>query len=164
MSLMSELTGVLDSIWATTRTALQDVRSSIGNLAALNTSEKGSVVGAINETKAALDAAAQSGGAAIDDANASTATVYSSAKTEAFVLQERAGLKAELLGGVEAAYDTFQEFKVWVDGLDQENDDALAAAIVTLGNKANSADVYTKTEIGDITTDLAQYWSDKGAL
>lgn len=52
-----------------------------GVLTALNTTDKASLVAAINEVKAAADAAA-SGGVSIDDSSASSTSVWSSSKTQ----------------------------------------------------------------------------------
>lgn len=55
--------------------------TKIGNLASLSTSEKGSIVGAINEVKVVADAATGGGGGAtINDTTPSSSTTYSSTK------------------------------------------------------------------------------------
>lgn len=59
-----------------------------GALDALTTADKSSLVNALNEVKAGLATA----GASINDASASTSTVYSSAKTEAVAVAAAAGI------------------------------------------------------------------------
>jgi hypothetical protein len=58
--------------------------NNTGSLAALTTTQKGSLIAAINELDAAIEALAGSeGGATVDDENTSTLTVWSSSKTDA---------------------------------------------------------------------------------
>jgi capsid protein len=79
-----------------------DVRSKAGNLASLSTTDKSSLVAAINELKAAVVATS-----AIDDAQVSASTTYSSSKIVALL----DALKTEILGGADAAYDTLVEIQ-----------------------------------------------------
>lgn len=61
---------------------------------------------------------------------------------------------AELVNGAPAEFDTLKEI---ADALN-DNDDAVAGIVTTLATKANSDDVYTKTEvdglIGDVENDF----------
>ena len=155
--LPTRLTEMMDAIHAAVKSSLDTLRGNIGNLANLNTTAKDTLVNAINE-------AATGGGVSIDDANPSGTTAYSGNKVETRLTEERTGLKAEILGGAQATWDTLQEIKDYADQLDADNDSAFNALVATVNNKANSADVYTKTEIGDPDTDLAAYWSAKGPL
>ena len=79
-----------------------DVRTKAGNLASLTTTDKSSLVAAINELKAAVVSST-----AIDDAQASAATTYSSTK----IVSLLDALKSEILGGADAAYDTLVEIQ-----------------------------------------------------
>ena len=79
-----------------------DVRATAGNLASLSTADKSSLVAAINELKAALTTAT-----AIDDGVVATTTTYSSNK----IVTLLDALKAEILGGADAAYDTLVEIQ-----------------------------------------------------
>lgn len=79
-----------------------DVRATAGNLASLSTADKSSLVAAINELKAALITAT-----AIDDGVVATTTTYSSNK----IVTLLDALKAEILGGADAAYDTLVEIQ-----------------------------------------------------
>lgn len=106
-------------------------RAAMGVLSSLTTTQKGSLVAAINELKASIAGA----GAVINDAAASTSSVYSSSKTDSQIATSRSELKAELLGGASAAYDTLQELVVYFEGLDTENDAAIAALVTSMGNR-----------------------------
>ena len=79
-----------------------DVRATAGNLSSLSTADKSSLVAAINELKAALITAT-----AIDDGVVATTTTYSSNK----IVTLLDALKAEILGGADAAYDTLVEIQ-----------------------------------------------------
>lgn len=79
-----------------------DVRATAGNLASLSTADKSSLVAAINELKAALITAT-----AINDGVVATTTTYSSNK----IVTLLDALKAEILGGADAAYDTLVEIQ-----------------------------------------------------
>lgn len=90
---------------------------------ALTTTEKTTLIGAINE----LDAAVKSNdgdistinsaltalqtklNGIIDDASASTTKVYSSSKVESQIIAAKQEVKNDLLGGAGAAYDTLKE-------------------------------------------------------
>jgi hypothetical protein len=100
MSLQTRLTALAQAIAADVKTLLaQD-----GNLAALNTTAKSSLVAAINELVAAIAAAS---GAAINDAagNGDTAVTWSADK----IHDELLALKSSILNGVDPAYDTLVE-------------------------------------------------------
>lgn len=79
-----------------------DVHAKAGNLASLTTTDKTSLVAAINELKAAVVSST-----AIDDAQVSAATTYSSTK----IVTLLDALKTEILGGADAAYDTLVEIQ-----------------------------------------------------
>lgn len=96
-----------------------DVRATAGNLANLTTADKSNLVAAINELKATLGAATS-----IDDAQVATSTTYSSNK----IVTLLDALKAEILGGADAAYDTLLELQQAVQS-DQTGIAAVAAAI-----------------------------------
>jgi len=96
-----------------------DVRATAGNLANLTTADKSNLVAAINELKVAVSAATS-----IDDAQVATSTTYSSNKIVGLL----DALKAEILGGADAAYDTLLELQQAVQS-DQTGIAAVAAAI-----------------------------------
>lgn len=150
--------------------------SGTGDLTSLNTTDKSGLVAAINEVNAKPSAAAP--GDASEAAKgivelASLAEVAAGvdierAVTPAGVRQERAALKAEILGSdVPAALDTLDELAAAL------GDDANFAATLTtgLGNRLrfdqaqvltgvqqtqgqDNLGVYSRTQIGDPETDL----------
>ena len=73
-----------------------------GTLTALTTTDKSSLVAAINELKAAVLSAM-----AIDDNQIATTSTYSSNK----IVSLLDALKADILGGADAAYDTLVEIQ-----------------------------------------------------
>src|SRR5690606_25700656 len=79
-----------------------DVRAKTGNLANLATADKSNLVAAINELKNAVTATS-----GIDDEQTSTSTTYSSSKIVGLLDV----LKADILGGADAAYDTLLEIQ-----------------------------------------------------
>ena len=106
-------------------------RTQMGLLSSLTTSQKGSLVAAINELKSSIAGA----GAVINDTEASTSAVYSSSKTDAQIATARAALKTEILGGASAAYDTLQELVTYFNGLDTANDADVAALVTAMANR-----------------------------
>ena len=135
-----------------------DVRAKAGNLANLTTTDKSSLVAAINELKAAVVSAT-----AIDDAQVSAATTYSSTK----IVTLLDALKSEILGGADAAYDTLVEIQQLLqsgtNGLD-----ALLAAVnlrvrfdaaqtLTVPEQTQARDnigAVSATDIGNADTDF----------
>ena len=78
------------------------LNSKTGTLASLTTTDKSSLVAAINELQSAVLS-----GTGIDDANVALTTTYSSSK----IVTLLDTLKAEILGGADAAYDTLVEIQ-----------------------------------------------------
>lgn len=135
-----------------------DVRAKAGNLANLSTTDKSSLVAAINELKAAVVSAT-----AIDDSQASTTSTYSSTKIIALL----DALKDEILGGADAAYDTLLEIQQLLEN-STSGLDALLAAVnhrvrfdaaqtLTAPEKAQARDnigAVAASDIGDTDTDF----------
>lgn len=132
--------------------------SPSGTLALLETTDKTSFTGAINSildqiaSGTAPDASQTTKGivelATSAEATAGTSDVL--AVTPVGLKAVRDALKAEILGGAGPAFDTLNELKALIDLADESAD--IADLITLVGQKANSADVYTKTEIGDLAT------------
>lgn len=99
-----------------------DVRAKAGNLANLTTTDKSNLVAAINELQAAVAASS-----AIDDAQISTSTTYSSSK----IVTLLDALKAEILGGADDAYDTLLE----IQQLLQNSTSGLDALLAAVNNR-----------------------------
>ncbi len=111
------------------------LHAKIGNLGSLTTSDRTSLTAAINELKHAVVTAS-----AIDDAQATTSTTWSSAE----IVTRLDALKAEILGGADAAYDTLLEIQQAL-AADASGLDALLSAV--------NARV-THDELGDPDTDF----------
>ena len=99
-----------------------DVRAKAGNLANLTTTDKSNLVAAINELKAAVVSSA-----VIDDAHVAATTTYSSNK----IVSLLDALKAEILGGADAAYDTLVE----IQQLLQNSTSGLDALLAAVNNR-----------------------------
>lgn len=123
-----------------------DVRAKAGSLANLTTTDKSSLVAAINEIKAAVVSAT-----AIDDAQVSTTSTYSSNK----IVSLLDALKAEILGGADAAYDTLLE----IQQLLQDDTSGLDALLTAVNKRLRFDEVQTLT-----TGEQAQARSNIGAL
>jgi hypothetical protein len=160
MSLQTRLVDLVTAIG----TDMKQVRTWIAgtggtDLTGLNTTDKSSLVSAINEVKAgssgAPPSATEAGPGVVELASlaeVAAGTDTSRAVTAAGVRQERTALKTEILGiGVDSALDTLREIQ------DALGDDANFAGTMTanLAAKANTSDVYLKTDIGNPDTDLA---------
>lgn len=112
-------------------TQFKATRALIGALASLTTTDKASLVAAINEVNAKTAGA----GAQIDDVTPRTTTVYSSSKTDSQISAARAALKAEILGGAGATVDTLKEIADLLASSDINDDNALAALTTAVGNR-----------------------------
>ncbi|APF85492.1 hypothetical protein HI806_01150 [Ralstonia solanacearum] len=99
------------------------IHDQVGTLSRLSTTDKTSLVSAINELRAQFDKIASA--ALIDDANAAgTATTFSASKITGLL----DALKADLLGGADAAFDTLKELQEAILK-DQSGIAALLAAV-----------------------------------
>lgn len=155
MSLITQINNVITQIG----TEIKADRAKMGDLSSLTTSAKSSLVAALNELKDAISGA----GASINDAAASTASVYSSQKTTDLIN----AAVAALVNGAPAALDTLKELD------DALGSDANFASTMTtaLGNRVRfdaaqtltapqkaqgqaNLDVYGKADIGDPTTNF----------
>lgn len=81
------------------------LKSAQGDLTALTTTQKANLVAAINELKSSIAGA----GAKINDADASTSSVYSSQKVNDLIIAAQAAVKDELVDGAGEALDTLKE-------------------------------------------------------
>lgn len=127
--------------------------SATGDVSGLNTTAT-NLVAAVNEVKVTADSASGAAGAMIDDVTASATTTYSSNKISADIVAAQAAATTnavnQITNGAGAAYDTLIELQ----GELQSNDGQIATLLSVQATKANAADVYTQTELGDPETDL----------
>jgi capsid protein len=134
------------------------VKGRTGTLTALTTTDKSSLVAAINELKAAIVMAVM-----IDDLQVSTTTTYSSNK----VVTLLDALKADILGGADPAYDTLLELQQALQN-DQSGIAALTSAIdkrvrfdaaqtltvLEQQQARTNIGAVAATDIGDVATDF----------
>lgn len=135
------------------------VYTKIGNLSSLSTTDKSTLVAAINELKTAITAFA-----VIDDLTpGSTTTTFSASK----IVTLLDALRAQILGGADAAYDTLLELQQALQN-DQTGIAALTAAIdkrvrfdatqtLTAPEQLqarNNIGTVASTDIGDTATDF----------
>ena len=134
------------------------VKGRTGTLTALTTTDKSSLVAAINELKAAIVTAVM-----IDDLQVSTTTTYSSNK----VVTLLDALKADILGGADPAYDTLLELQQALQN-DQSGIAALTSAIdkrvrfdaaqtltvLEQQQARTNIGAVAATDIGDVATDF----------
>ena len=134
------------------------VYAKIGNLSSLSTTDKSTLVAAINELKAAIVTAVM-----IDDLQVSTTTTYSSNK----VVTLLDALKADILGGADPAYDTLLELQQALQN-DQSGIAALTSAIdkrvrfdaaqtltvLEQQQARTNIGAVAATDIGDVATDF----------
>lgn len=126
-------------------TDVKDIRTKNGDLTALNTSTKLSLVAAINELKGSIDAVGGSA-AGINDAagNGDTAVTWSADKIFDSIEAAKSAVRDSILGGAGAALDTLKELG---DAL--ASDPAFAATIsADLAKRVrfDAAQVLTGTE------------------
>lgn len=127
--------------------------SSSGDLTALTTTNKSSIVGAINEVKAGNSGAPPVGTTTVQGvvelatlAEMATGTDTTRVATVEGVRQERTALKNELLGGASAAWDTLQELSVAIQNAEETG--AIDALTTVVGTKQDSS------AIGNTDADL----------
>lgn len=98
------------------------------NLSGLTTTTKANLVAAINELDAAVDAAAQTGGAVIDDGAVVTSSTWSSSKIDSEIDSNVNAAVTALVNGAPLALDTLKEL---ADALENAATDSEVAAILT---------------------------------
>ena len=138
MSLATKITAFVNSVG----TDIKNLTANIGSLANLQTTDKSSLVSAINEIKG-------SAGTNIDDVNASTTTTFSGTAIQEKISTAKTEVKNEILGGASPAYDTLQEIQGFI-----ENDSSATTALVTA-----VADRVKYSDVGDLETDLVAIYN-----
>lgn len=135
------------------------INGNAANLAALTFGAKTNIVVALNELKAELDSVASSGGATINDAsNASTTQTWSITKIVSELADTAAAVKAEILGGAGAAYDTLAELQALLE----DNAGDLTSIMTALGNRVRTdtaAQGLTTLEKSNARTNIDAYGS-----
>lgn len=142
------LTTRIESLVLRVAHEFNDVRTKNGNLANLTTTDKSSLVAAINELKSALVSSV-----AIDDGHIANTTTYSSSK----IVSLLDALKGEILGGADAAFDTLVE----IQQLLQNGTSGLDALLAAINNRVRfdgsqsltlTEQLQARTNIGAVAT------------
>jgi hypothetical protein len=135
------------------------VKASVGDVTALSTTAKTSLVAAVNELFGLLSSA----GVSINDSAGAGATTvtWSASKSVSYIASAISTLQATLVGGASSAMDTFKELQDIIT-----SDESFAATLATsLSNKLDFSmsqsltapqqlTACTNLGIGDPTTDL----------
>lgn len=130
MSLQNRLTDLTTRIATEIKAIRTLINGNVADLSALTTTAKGNLVAALNELKADVDAAAESGGAPINDASTSTASVWSSTRTSEAITD---AVNA-LVNGAPGLLDTLEELAAALG-----DDPNFAATTATaLGNRVRT--------------------------
>lgn len=139
MSLQSRI----DSLVIRLAQEFNTLNGKTGLLADLATTHKSSLVGAINELQAAVSAATS-----IDDVNIGLNSTYSSSK----IVSLLDTLKADILGGADAAYDTLVE----IQQLLQDGSTGLDALLLAVNNRVrfDAAQNLTASEQAQARTNI----------
>lgn len=112
MTLRQRIEALIDAIGA----KFKEMARNTGSADNLQTSEKGSIVGAVNELKVRIDGLSVSaGGAAIDDSASTTDKTYSSQKINELISSSTTSIKSEILGGVDTSFDTLKEIAAYIE-------------------------------------------------
>ena len=115
----------------------KEIVKLIGNLQTLNTTEKTSIVGAINELKQTLNSLS-SNAAGINDSATNETSTLSAKKIIELVNQAKTNAKSEILGGnVAAELDTIKELADALNGM-KTGEDGLNKLIQKI-SQANEA-------------------------
>lgn len=131
-TLQVRLTDLATRVATEIKTLRTLLNGNVADNSALITTTKTNLVAAINEVKTQANALAASGGALINDSStASTVETYSITKILAEIADARAALKAEILGGASAAFDTLKELEDYLANSTGE----LTAITTALGNR-----------------------------
>ena len=158
MTLRQRIDELADAIGA----ELKKVIVKIGSIDMLQTTERGSVVGAVNELKKRIDnIGSGNSGAAIDDTAPAADKAYSSQKVDSLIIAAKTAVKSEILDGADAAYDTLQEVAKYIEQ-DKTGATALSEAVAKrlridesqVLTQAQKTAVETTLNLGDTDTDF----------
>lgn len=158
MTLRQRIDALVDAIGA----KFKEVIGKIGSTDMLQTTERGSVVGAVNELKTRIDnIGSGNGGAAIDDTAPGADKTYSSQKVDSLIDAAKTAVKSEILDGADAAYDTLLEVAKYIEQ-DKTGATALSEAVAKrlrideaqVLTQAQKTAVETTLNLGDTDTDF----------
>lgn len=121
--------------------AINTVAGRVGTLASLNTTDKTSLVAALNEVKASIPGAA----AVIDDLATATGTTWSSTKIQTQIT----GAITALIAGAPGAQDTLAELAAQITALAQADNGLLSFAAAQTLTAQQQLQGCTNLGIGD---------------
>lgn len=159
MSLQTQLTSAFQAVGAD----VKDIVAARGSLAALTTTDKTSIVNAINELVTTIGGLAGGGAVILDTAgDGDTAHTWSADK----IYDSLQALKTEILGGASSAWDTLQEIQAWAEA----NDSTVSGLITSIANRvrfdaaqslttAQQLQACTNIGVGDPETDYAAVYA-----
>lgn len=125
------------------------LKSNQGDLTSLTTTQKSSLVLALNEVKSIVDSKST-----VNDTVTGSSTTWSSTKISSAISQA----VTDLINGADSSSDTLKDLADKVAGLVQADNGLVSANQVQSFTEQqkqtarNNIDVYSKTEIGDITS------------
>ena len=153
---MAILTQSINDGFAQITTLLKQVNNTLksnqGDLANLKTTDKTSLVNALNEIKWLIT----SGGSGISDTTTTTTNTWSAPKISAEITKAI----NNLMNGADVSSDTLKELADKIAGLAQADNGLVSAKVAQSFNAPeklqarNNIDVYSKAEIGDINTNF----------
>jgi hypothetical protein len=141
MTIVERITALANAIGA----KIKDLYAKQGALASLTTTDKTTLVAAINEVKSTA-------GVQINDAAASGTTTYSSTKIQAVADAAALATKNSLLNGAGSAFDTLQEVEVALNS----NTTAAGNMTTAIGNRVrfDAAQTLTAPQITQACTNI----------
>ena len=152
---MAVLTQTINDGFAQITTLLKQVNSTLkgnqGDLTKLSTSDKTSLVNALNELKVTIDNKTP-----INDSQNTTANIWSATK----ISNEITTAITNLINGADVSSDTLKKLADKITALAQADNGLVSAKVAqsfTAPEKLqarNNIDVYSKSEIGDINTNF----------
>ena len=153
---MANLAESINEGFAQITTLLKQVNSTLkgnqGDLANLNTTDKTSLVNALNEIKGLIT----SGGSGISDTSTTTSNTWSATKISNEITQAI----TNLINGAATDSDTLKDLADKIAGLAQADNGLVSAKVAQSFAEPeklqarNNIDVYGKAEIGDINTNF----------
>ena len=153
---MAILTQSINDGFAQITTLLKQVNNTLksnqGDLANLKTTDKTSLVNALNELKGLI----ASGGSGISDTTTTTTNTWSATKISAEITKAI----NNLINGADVSSDTLKELADKIAGLAQADNGLVSAKVAQSFTEPeklqarNNIDVYSKAEIGDINTNF----------
>lgn len=152
---MPVLTTSIDEGFAHITTLLKQVNNTLkanqGDLTQLSTTQKSSLVAALNELKSTVD-----NKSSINDANTTTSSTWSATKISTEITKAINGL----INGADVSSDTLKELADKIAGLAQTDNGLVSANQAQLFTETQKAqaraniDVYSKAEIGDVNANF----------